>query len=137
MDRGLNQTEAANLMGINNHRLCDIESGRRFSKRVSTDIVQRVSLAFNVPTSEVLKSIQTVMHISQSTEEVLFELMPLLKSVELTANRLVLMSSSMPQEYEDTAKCLHEDVKKAQILTKLVMNRNFPTLTKKKILGGR
>ncbi len=122
-DKGWSLSHAAKRMGLPAQKLCDIEAGRRYHTRISIDLVQKVSIAFEVSISEVIKSIKSTMSVKRSTEDVLAELLPESKMVEMLADKMVEACSTFPKELEDMAVELRDHVQNIRILVALIQNR--------------
>jgi transcriptional regulator with XRE-family HTH domain len=133
LEKGLSLTDAAELMGMKVQKLCDIESGRRYHTRTSLDLVQKASKAFGIPIAQIVASVQTTMKVTQSTAEVLTELAPTVRMVELISDKLAHMSKTYPPEFEELTTELCSHIKNIKMLTKLLQNRKYMG---DRILGG-
>ena len=115
-------------------KLCDIESGRRFHKRVSLELVQKVSRAFKIPVAEIFDKVQTTLTVSQDTGDVLAELVPIVKMTELLSERLKTRTTTYSQEDEELANELYRHIRKVKMLVTLLQRRGLEMTSKPIIL---
>lgn len=121
-ERRFTLQEAAKMMGVTTQKLCDIESGRKYHKRINIDLLNAVSKAFGVPVAEIFSVVQTTLKVATTTKEVLAELLPLTIYSEMLSSKLKDECATYSIELEKLSSELALNVKKVKMLVGLIQS---------------
>lgn len=129
LESKLSLSAAARKMGFKPQKLCDIEAGRRGTKRVSMTLVSKLSKTYNVPVATIIRNTESALSTDKSVSEIIQELAPLARLAELLTKSLVDESKTYGPDLETKAVETHNAVKDMRILISLMRKRHFNTET--------
>lgn len=107
---GLSQTEAAKLLGFPGQKLCGIELGRRFVKRLTLASALRFSEVYKIPLRTLADKMLENGHHSKNASELIEEIVLATIKAENQAAALIELSMAYSDELEQAARELHSHV---------------------------
>lgn len=127
LERRLSLVKASKRMGFSSQKLCDIEMGRRYKKRVTLVLLQAVAAAYKVPFGDVVKHTNLAISHDKTATEILDEVWPKTRFAELLAESLVTEARHLAPEIEEKAVELNLTVKSIRGLLSLLRKRQSKT----------
>lgn len=124
LHRRLSIVKASKRMGFSPQKLCDIEMGRRYKKRVTVILLKAVADAYKVPMAEIIRHTTTAISHDKTVTEILDEVWPKSRFSELLADSLVKECAQYAPEIETKAIELYNSVKETRGLLSLLRKRH-------------
>lgn len=124
VSRKLTLKSGAALLKMSPQRLCDIESGRRSRKHVSSALIDKIRIGYDVTADEVLSNLRNTMVEFRTSADVFKEISELIEKTHILA-AVILNWKGTYGSFVDLAKELNENMQKLQEL-----KREFITLMK-------
>lgn len=125
LERHLTLAKAARRMGFTSQKLCDIEKGRRYQKRISLSLASTIAKAYGVPISEIIRNTEAAITHDKTVSELLDELWPKSRYAELVGENLVTEARKLAPDIENRAVELSNTVKEMRGLLSLLRKRYF------------
>lgn len=125
LERRLTLAKAARRMGFSSQKLCDIEKGRRYQKRISLHLASTIAKAYNVPIADIIRNTEAAVTHDKTVSELLDELWPKSRYAELVGDSLVTEARKLAPDIENKAVELSNTVKEMRGLLSLLRKRYF------------
>lgn len=127
LSKRLTLSKAARRMGMSPQKLSDIESGRRYQKRISLNLVTTLAKAYDISIAEIIRNTETTVHTERTTSEILAEAIPLARMCELLSQKVLDDSKTFTQEHEQVALELHTRIKDIRALLSAMRKKTLNT----------
>lgn len=116
LSKQLTLARAAKRLGMRSQRLCDIESGRRFQRRVPFEFISDIALKYGVSLAEVAAAAQNAIKKDRSVSELVAEIEPNMRVAEIMADKLLDLTKSYPADVERLATDVFTRVRDSRVL---------------------
>jgi transcriptional regulator with XRE-family HTH domain len=127
LESKLTLSQAARKMDFKPQKLCDIEAGRRYTKRISMSLVMKLSKVYNVPIAQIIRNTESALSTDKSVSELIQELAPQARLAELLTKSLVDESKTYGPEVETKAVEAYNAIRNMRVLISLMRKRHFNT----------
>lgn len=123
---GLSQSEAAKLLGFPGQKLCGIELGKRFVKRLTLASALRFSQVYRIPLRAIAENMLENGHYTKLAGQLIDEMVDIIAKAEDLSTKLVDMSMLYADDMEQSARELHSHVAVSRGLL-VLLSRDEPT----------
>lgn len=127
LERRLSLVKAAKRMGFSSQKLCDIEQGRRYKKKVTLNLLTSIANAYKVPIAEIIRQTSTAITHDKTVTEIVNELIPKVRFADLLADSLKTESRQYAPEIESKAVELFTTIRECRGLLSLLRKRHLKT----------
>lgn len=135
LGKKLSVVNAAKKLGMKPQKLSDIESGRRYTKRISFDLIQKLSQVYQISVADLSKHLSAAVNTERTAMDILQELIPAARMTELLADRFVTLAPQYSVELTGLSAELAKYARDTRVLLMLMQRNHFRALDKIPLIG--